>query len=496
MKKAIKKADKQSGPMKTMVWRSCMSALMVLDEIQDIPFEKLSPSLYFISLDLKADELTKRYDAMLELAGIYPDKFVDRLHKDLNEMSVFIRENNLLPELFEMITLCDRLRYTYLRENPQAIHVINAYLNLAMQTLEYMRPDKFNFNVTVCGCTTQGEVMVMPEYLPAIDEINSEMERLIVGGKQYASMEEAEAELHRIAVKRGYPMIYTVQDLEFWLNSDRLFTNQRSSLCTYINEYTYDMLPQADSAFLGDFEFLFYIHLPGIDVAHIEQMLKKRARTLPFNGMLFEFNYDDADNADIPESYRISKLFLKETFHDGHIVLLYKLTMNHQDICGYFDTANQFFLSILLSVNDYKEVEALYTTLRTLILYLYAAATSKDMEKMLKKFTDLVYLAKDDATLDTVQITVQAYSQGGKPRNHYSKEDSNVGVRSNDERYEAVPRAIQGYIRKLPVGQSASQEAVERALALGFDLAENETYVQPFIKSVLRLRENTEQGQN
>lgn len=139
IRKINKKVDKQHGPSKTLLWRTGMTALMVLDEVQDVPFEKLASSLYFISLDLDTKELTRKYESLLELAGAAPDKFVDSLHKDLNALSIFIKENHLLPELFEMMSLCDRLRFTYHKDNPQVIHVMNAYQNVILQTLEYLR---------------------------------------------------------------------------------------------------------------------------------------------------------------------------------------------------------------------------------------------------------------------------------------------------------------------------------------------------------------------
>ena len=59
----------------------------------------------------------------------------------------------------------------------------------------------------------------------------------------------------------------------------------------------------------------------------------------------------------------------------------------------------------------------------------------------------------------------------------------------NKENLEAGEASIQGYIRKLPAGHKASEEAKELAESLGYDLDSNETYVRPFIKQVFRLKE-------
>ena len=130
-KRITKRVEKQNGPAKILIWRTSMTALEVLDELADIPFEKLTSSLYFISLDLDTKELTRRYEAVLELAGAVPDKFIDSLHKDLNSISDFVKKNHLLPELFEMIAVCDQVRYNCLRKTDSwdnsTIHIMNAY---------------------------------------------------------------------------------------------------------------------------------------------------------------------------------------------------------------------------------------------------------------------------------------------------------------------------------------------------------------------------------
>lgn len=490
MKRILKKVDKQHGPIKTLVWRSCMTALMVLDELHDIPFEKLSSSLYFISLDLNTEELTKKYESLLELAGAAPEKFMDCLHKELNSISVFIKENSLLPELFEMISLCGRLRLTYHKNNPQSLHVLNAYQNVLQQTLEYLRPSKFDFNVAVCGYSTNGEILTVPEYFPRIDFISCELQREIQNGKKYASLVAFDADVRRIATECDYKEIQLSRQLDEVLRRDRLLANQRTSLCTYVNEFTYDMVPLPGNIFDGSFEFLTYVFLVGIEVNQIEQMLTKRAKTLPSNGMLFKFGYLDAQHSvGIGVEMRISEVYMKEVFHDGRIVMLYNVSVNGQILAGYFDTAGQFLSSLLLGANSFEVESLLYDTFRILLLYLYAAATSREMEQMLKELTNHVYLARNSDDRNRMAIYVSPYARGGKPKNTYRNDGD--GSRSNDERYEAVARPIQGYIRKLPVGQSASQEAKDRALALGFDLAADETYVQPFVRNVLRLRGNT-----
>lgn len=163
-RRIYKKSEKQRGPLQTLMRRTGMTAIMVLDELYDIPFEKLEVSLYFISSDLNVKTLTRKYESMLELASVSADKFVDSLHRELNALSVFIKSNGLIPELFEMISLCYKLRYTYGKTDTQTVHIMNAYQDITLQTLEYLRPSKFDFKSAVCGYSTDGDILTVPEY--------------------------------------------------------------------------------------------------------------------------------------------------------------------------------------------------------------------------------------------------------------------------------------------------------------------------------------------
>ena len=51
---------------------------------------------------------------------------------------------------------------------------------------------------------------------------------------------------------------------------------------------------------------------------------------------------------------------------------------------------------------------------------------------------------------------------------------------------------MNGYIRRLPAGQTASEQAKEKAQRLGYDLEDNQTYVSPFIKTVFVRKDRQE----
>ena len=81
------------------------------------------------------------------------------------------------------------------------------------------------------------------------------------------------------------------------------------------------------------------------------------------------------------------------------------------------------------------------------------------------------------------------YLKGGKPQIAHQPYLTASGIRKNDDKYESVERPIQGFIRKVGAGKSPSQEAIDYALSLGLMLQSDETYVRPFVRHVLKLRE-------
>ena len=64
-----KKLGSNLGPAAVLQRRTLNTVCQVLYTIQDIPFEKLSSSLYFFCADVEMQEFSRLYEAQLELAG-------------------------------------------------------------------------------------------------------------------------------------------------------------------------------------------------------------------------------------------------------------------------------------------------------------------------------------------------------------------------------------------------------------------------------------------
>lgn len=106
---------------------------------------------------------------------------------------------------------------------------------------------------------------------------------------------------------------------------------------------------------------------------------------------------------------------------------------------------------------------------------------------------EVFYYASETDSEERMKIHIAPYGKGGKLLNMYRPEknatvSSPDAKRAGSDKYESEQKAIQGFIRRVGAGKTPSEEAVARAKALGYDLAPDETYVQPFMRRVLKLK--------
>lgn len=469
-KRLNKRIQGKPEPVQVLQKRTLNSAIVILENLKEIPFQKLSTSLYFYCQDIQMSKFTRLYEAQIELAGANPEKFVFQLHSFYNDISSKIKKGNLYSEFFEFYYRCVRQRQA--NEN-KAIqdNVIIAYLNLLTQNIEYLRPSKFDFNTCVVGLSTTGELLVGKDNYPTLDLPSYELQHSIEKSKGNKQKEYSLEDVFALYRKYGYN-VRSMDDLQIITNVDKIQTTTIAAILPFINEYTYDILPQEP----------FSAIILGIDKAKttvdldtLKQHLTKRKRTLPTNGVEIHFK-------DTPT---FKQLLLKELLFDNRIFLLYRFSTCEGDLAGYYDTRDSFFYTI---INEYKEDPQIAKSITTLILYLYAIYVLNN-----DKYS-IASLSKDFTIKGSPNFEVEGFLKGGKLKNTYREEEpiEHTGkARIGNDEFEKETKAIQGFIRKLPVGQTASREAVEYAEALGYFLESNETFVRPFMKQVFKLKENT-----
>lgn len=439
-----KQLQGKGSEVRLLMRRTMNTAIAVRCGIEKIPFEELTKNLFFFCSDLRTKEFTRLYEAQIELASINEEKFIKGLHKFYNETAIRIKKENLYQEFFEFISLSMRVRGERILANgardDEKFAVIDAFQNILMQQLEYLRPNKFDFSVVLCGQTTDGELMTIKDTLPDFDVPGYEIQDAPYSGKKISSHAEMKEFICATYRRHGF-QVHTFKDVEALFNEDRIYTNHHCSLCPYINEYTYDILPDPDPA-----------------------------------------------KCDI-----LSSVLLKEFLYDDTVIMLYKVCTYFGDISGYYDTKDGMFYSVLIDAPDFD----LYNNFRSLVLYLYACMVCRDGAEMLKRAEEnsLFYYAAKEQADPEMPIYATPFSKGGKLLNMYHPErnesvSSPTGKRAGNDKYGSEEKAIQGFIRRVGAGKSPSPEAVARAEALGYELAPNETYVQPFIRRVLKLKKN------
>lgn len=481
MKWAAKKYKDKPAPVRTLLYRTLSTATAVLTGIKDIPFEKLSFSLYFFCQDIQTDYFTRLYESQLELAGANPDKFVKGLHKFFNDTAAKIKKDDLYEPFFQFLSLCAEVRYqTKPTDSPEKNAVIDSYQSLLLQQTEYLRPNKFDFENIICGRTSAGEIMIMPDSYPFLDGANGDVERIVHEAIASGKPLNIDNIIKETYARFGYTDITDSASLDRASQMDRFLTHHQCALLPYINEYTYDILPDAKKPFTAFVLPLLAIHVKP-DVDWLVDILKHRCKTLPSNGIRFDFNYEAG------KSFVIDYVLMKEVLHGDAIVMLYKMHTDMGDLCGFYNTKSESFYSVLLE--DEKPERIPYNKVRRLILYLYACAVTRIGPELLAKQKDLVFFASSVRDETRIYADITPLGMGGKLKNMYHKESRpGTGPRAGNDAYESEQRSIQGYVRKVGEGRRASEDAVARAKALGYDLNVDETYVQPFIKSVLRLK--------
>lgn len=209
--------------------------------------------------------------------------------------------------------------------------------------------------------------------------------------------------------------------------------------------------------------------------AYLDALLMHRRQTLPANGVKVTF----------AGSRFYESLTLKEIWKYGDLYLLYRLSTHHGDISGRYNTRTQVFVTPLDTAKP-SQVDFI-AAVRGLISWAYAAATCHDA---LAQPTEDSY----HTFIDDPGTRIMFVSYGGRPRRTDGTDTGGPAQERDLSRLESKDVPLNGFIRKLPDGQRASESARRFAEESGLELSGGETYVRPFTKRawVLRVTEGTD----
>lgn len=450
-------------------------AVQILARFENLPQHELIASVYVFCRDEQYQFISKRFEACIETAILAPDEFVHGLHKWCNAMAAKLKNTpGGLKAFAEFASLYRRLSTEKAGIEKIDQHVVWAYIDLICLMLNYIRPNKFDSAKAICGVTTDGKPLTIhnPYALDAMPSFEFKAISCGVKGYKDIPLNVKDFSLGYVFRKYGFYNVETSQDANLLNMQMRYFQDLRLALLPYINEYTYDIMPEhMFTCILKNFHLL---TVDGLDVKALREKLRtSRRRTLPSNGITVTF--DDP-------TVCLKALRLKEMVINDEVIMLYKLSFDTEgDICGYYNTNMDY----IYSPNETMNTRATQF-IDALIFYFYAVAVLDDEAycdaKTQDYFQNFIY-----------PIKASSFGRGGKLLKTYPPLMGTAdaeGPRHNTEKYEAKDKAINGYIRKLPKGQSASEEARAKAKKMGYDLKSDETYVSPFFRTTFYLKQD------
>lgn len=467
-KACLKKYWKKGRAICTIQKRTLVTALQIIEEINGIPFENFSLLLYNFTKDEAFRDFCREYEYAIEMAAIDRDKFSDGLDKFYDKQAKKIKERGLLHPFLEFVVWFLDKQDT--STDQTSYRVYNAYCDLIIQQMEYLRPNKYDYNEMLCGLTSAGEPITVPDPLPNIDWPTTVFEYETLIEKKRNSI----SRLADLYAQYGYPGMEDQEKNLAIMSTSRFYTNDVINIAPYINEYTFDIVPV--TPFIPDIRDDMWGYPVRFDFS-LEDILSHRRRTLPANGLKVTFT----------GARMFQTLLLKECYHNSEIVLLFRYTTKMGDVVGCYLTKSRIFRSTLERVSAGKKYEQdnvpdfvkkiaarAKVILKNTTLWAYASFVCNDPRVLPTSNGYQMFVFGDPAS-------VQFSSIGGKLRP--TKEPGTGKKRSTDtETYNAETRSINGYVRRLPEGQKASEKAKLLAQSLGFELDEGETYVQPFIR--------------
>ena len=426
--------------------RTNSTALTVKEKLAGTSPEELITELFLHTDDPVAKELIKRYEQQLVLSLLDYEQFKKGLHRFFEDTTKFIKKEKLYRKFYEFCYFI----FTELVEKKKNACIANAYQDMLIQQTCYFMKEKM-----VYGISTKGKPFYRNEIYPKLDYPYNEFIKKH-GKNANPSFEELQKSLKRY----GYNFEKPDEFLSHVLN-EQILGNMVYQMTFFIDENYLDMFP-----------FPYYFVTAGIKdlppMGHstdfYKKGLKEKRYFLPPRGVKAFFR----NAGDIKE------VFFREKFVLNRIILLFKTKMlDDRCVAGFFDNKYDHFFTPWHSTSGYDKM---HKPLENFILQNYFNLTTNEKaESGLEIVDDINSHNKDNSVVQYISRDEEKAETGKGQARVFNKED-----------YEVSLRDINPFIRRLPVGARASEEAKKRAKELGYILGEGETFVSPHKKTVYK----------
>jgi hypothetical protein len=442
-KKKNKNASEFS-PKRALKQFTKATVFIIQDELNNVTADELITDIFFQSNDKNVQDLLKKYEQQLILSKVNLDSFSQNLHDFFLRTNDYIKENNMYKSFFKLSNIVS----IELENKGVKTNIINAYYDLLVQQYAYF---KGGTEYVTYGVKDNGSLMFVPEIGRNLTQINYEM-----------SLCKNEKDMFKLFSKYGYN-VKDDSDVRNIITNDQMVTNMLYCMSYYINESTEHLIKKPfknpTELFRSPkcFDSEYYNN-------NIKDRLCKRQTLLPTEGITAKYK----------NMQEIQELYMKEVLVEGKIILLFRVKFDDSTYTnGFYNVSNKYFYD---TWRGSSHSEFTHIPLQNIVLQSYAMFSCKleEHEKdwvMLDETKDL-----DSATLlplvkfESNETTVKFGERGHRD---FNKIDYNTEFRH-----------IESFLRTLPSGASASDEAKETAKNLGIDLPKNKTFVKDFRKKV------------
>lgn len=412
--------------------RTKATAMTILNLVKEIEIDTLIESLFIQSDDEFTRKILKDYEGQLLLAKLKPEEFKRDLNVFYANMARYIKKNNLIKNFLILYYM------VFKNQNENALKdnvVFKLYMNIIPQQIDYFGKKE----EMICGVDSKGKVILMKDPYPYLDYPPF----IISKNKQHVTIDN----LKKVYAKFGYT-INSSKDISLLFNEYTLVSNSVTLNSFLINEDTIDMIS------FKHIPLSYPLDIPENELSdNVAKYLNKRNRFLKNGEIEVELTAGE-----------FKKVTLKEVFLENNLFVLYKLTnYKGESFTGFYDMKDDFFVS---PYTEYSEFTYLHNAVKNLVLETYIICTT-DIDVSETRFEE--YQMK---ILKTVEKDIDNIKRC------YKKYDKDKLVASSSE--------VNSYIRKLPMGATASEEAKESAKMYGLELKPGETFVKSFEKTVYK----------
>lgn len=446
---------------KVMQLRTASTAQDVRDKILGLTKDELLTTNFVHTNDPVAKWLLKQYESQMLLAASNFNGFSKGLHIFFRKTAQRINEKNAYRKFFEFCSYMYGALSTAVEEG-FIKEVLYAYNNLLIQQAKYLSPR----DRVVFGVTSDGQPLITKELYPKFDW---PVHELTIKHGDRLNFDR----IKRCYKKYGYD-VQTPDDIAANAFNEQIITNMLFQTTFYIDETNQDMLPEPYFLPAGGANIPF----GPITLEEYQYHLKERRYLLPSRGVLGKYR----NAGDIKE------IFFREKFVGGNkIVLLCKIRFqNDRFLLAFYDN------ELSLGYTPWRDTsgEGLYhLPLMELILDSYLHLTQESVDESVSNL--FVMTDSEAENIPEGKPAVQFFSR--QPKRDPADPDAEY-VPLDKSQYAAVISQIGPFIRRLPFGAKASEEAKARAREFGILLGEGETFVRPHRKTVYRHQQGTSQG--